>query len=152
MEFEVLGIENHQLGTKRGSNELVIKVGTFYLNGSLSQSRFRIYFPSLHPSTFSFFFSAPNFLHKAKITHKNNMGARVSLYSSLEVLGTKEAKLECLNRVQTPGLGFLPKQGLLAESGDRLAESKAWTPRLIPLLLGELVLQLTESKAKMQSI
>ena len=73
------------------------------------------------------------------------MGARVSLFSSLEVLGTKEAKLERLNRVQTPGLGFLPKQGLLAES-------KAWTPRLIPLLLGELVLQLAESKAKMQNI
>ena len=61
------------------------------------------------------------------------MGARVSLFSSLEVLGTKEAKLERLNRVQTPGLGFLPKQGLLAES-------KVQTPRLIPLLLGELVL------------
>nr|KAJ0188202.1 hypothetical protein LSAT_V11C900467110 [Lactuca sativa] len=57
------------------------------------------------------------------------MGARVSLYSSLEVLGTKEAKLERLNRVQTSGLGFLPKQGLLVGSGDRLAESKAWTPR-----------------------
>ena len=59
-----------------------------------------------------------NYLHKAKITHKNKIGDRVSLYSSLEVLGTREAKLECLNRVQTPGLGFLPKQGLLAESGN----------------------------------
>ena len=68
------------------------------------------------------------------------MGARVSLFSSLEVLGTKEAKLERLNRVQTPGLGFLPKQGLLAESGNRLAESEAQTPRLILLLLGDLVL------------
>ena len=68
------------------------------------------------------------------------MGARVSFYSSLEVLGTKEAKLERLNRVQTPGLGFLSKQGLLAESGDRLAEYKVQTPHLIPLLLGELVL------------
>ena len=29
MEFEVLGLENHQFGTKKGSNELVIKVGTF---------------------------------------------------------------------------------------------------------------------------
>nr|KAJ0208949.1 hypothetical protein LSAT_V11C400175850 [Lactuca sativa] len=47
-----------------------------------------------------------NLLHKAKITHKNNMGARVSLYRSLEVLGTREAELERLNRVQTPGLGF----------------------------------------------
>ena len=65
------------------------------------------------------------------------MGDRVSLHRSLEVLGTKEAKLECLIRVQTPGLGFLPKQGLLAES-------KAWAPRLILLLLGELVLQLAE--------
>ena len=44
------------------------------------------------------------------------MGARVSFYCSLEVLGTKEAKLERLNKVQTPGLGFLPRQGLLAES------------------------------------
>ena len=77
------------------------------------------------------------------------MGARVSFYSSLEVLGTKEAKLERLNRVQTPGLGFLPKQGLLAESENRLAESKVQSPRLIPLLLGELVHQLAESKAKM---
>mgnify|MGYP001548381018 CR=1 FL=1 len=57
--------------------------------------------------------------------------------------------LSRLNRVQTSGLGFVPKQGLLVGSGDRLAESKAWTPRLIPLLLGELVLQLAESKAKM---
>ena len=80
------------------------------------------------------------------------MGARVSFYSSLEVLGTKEAKLERLNRVQTPRLGFLSKQGLLAESGDRLAEYKVQTPRLIPLLLGELVLQLAESKAKMHKI
>ena len=76
------------------------------------------------------------------------MGARVSLYSSLEVLGTKEAKLEHLNRVQMPRLGFLSKHGLLAESGDRLAEYKVQTPRLIPLLHGELVLQLAESKAK----
>ena len=75
------------------------------------------------------------------------MGARVSFYSSLEVLGTKEAKLERLNRVQTPGLGFLPKQGLLAESGGRLAESNVQTPRLIPLLLGELVLQLADQLA-----
>ena len=68
------------------------------------------------------------------------------------MLGTREAELECLNRVQTPGLGFLPKQGLLAESRNRLAESEAQTPRLIPLLLGELVLQLAESKAKMHKI
>ena len=76
------------------------------------------------------------------------MGAWVSFYSSLEVLGTKEAKLEHLNRVQTPGLGFLSKQGLLVESGDRLAESKVQTPRLIPLLLGELAHQLVESTEK----
>ena len=68
------------------------------------------------------------------------MGARVSLYSSLEVLGKKEAKLERLNRVQMPGLGFLSEQGLLAECGDRLAEYKVQTPRLILLLLGELLL------------
>ena len=80
------------------------------------------------------------------------MGARVSLYSYLEVLGTEEAKLERLNRVKTPGLGFLSKQGLLAESGDRIAEYKVQTPRLISLLLGELVLQLAESKAKMHKI
>ena len=80
------------------------------------------------------------------------MGARVSLYSSLEVLGTKDAKLERLNRVQTPGLGFLSKQGLLAESGDRLTEYKVQTTRLNLLLLGELVLQLVESEAKMHKV
>ena len=65
------------------------------------------------------------------------------------VLGEMEVGLDRLNRVQTPGLGFLPKHGLLVESGNRLAESKAQTPHLIPLLLGELVLQLAESKVKM---
>ena len=73
------------------------------------------------------------------------MGARVSFYSSMEVLGTKEAKLERLNRVQMPILGFLSKQGLLAEY-------RVQTLRLIPFLLGELILQLTESKAKMHKI
>ena len=75
-----------------------------------------------------------------KITHKDTKGARVSFYRSLGVLGEMEAGLDRLNRVQTPGLGFKSRQGLLAESlgptrrVDRVdpASSPASTRRVSP--------------------
>ena len=86
---------------------------------------FWIYKPQVEYSSSSSSFQASqvNKSTKMALTHTHTQSARVSICSSRRVLGTREAELRCLYRVQTLKLGFLSRQHSLVESALYLAES-----------------------------